>query len=418
METGNRGNGNGKVDAGEWVQLSVALSSISRQPAYSTSAWVSSSSACAWVKERDEIVVPEFRNEQSAISFWVYISEDCPAGKTVPFTISIEDTWVNPKRPESLNFGVRVESAPVMSGVVQRIDGDTPGWSREQNTARLVPDSWYELRVDAQLTGTAMAGMDFVMPTVSGGISMAPDSYMFAPMVRSSYRFIASDDLDFRTPDLQQGTKWLKAMDRPWAENPSPRAMYGANVYALTINEWFDEPQIKRQYSYRQEFALPFTREVTKAPPPPPPPKPVAVKPPPAPPVATPPAVKQPVASTVLSLGFTSFRAVAVKVLVEGKFFDSVKRRKPLKPVNPQDFLAHFSYPCGEACTWPVDAFYGAIDEGVGRVFSFTAGPRVNVVNMDRVQLGTFAGFGVRSIFESLQSDVQPITEVESVLMF
>ena len=63
----------------------------------------------------------------------------------------------------------------------------------------------------------------------------------------------------------------------------------------------------------------------------------------------------------------------------------------------------------GKRVRGQLDASYGTIDQSA-KVFSFTAGPRVNVVNMDRVQLGTFAGFGVRSIFESLQSDVQPIT--------
>ena len=407
-ETGTAGNGNGKVDAGEWVQLSVALSSESRQPAYSTSAWVSSRASCVWVKERDELVVPEFRGGTSAITFWVYISEDCPAGKTVPLTISVEDTWVNPKQPERLNFGLKVQSRPLMSGIVHRIDGDTPGWSREQDTDRLVPSKRYELRVDAQLTGTSMAEMKYVMPTINGGLDVMPDSYVVSPMVRTGSTFIASDDLDFKTPSLQQSTKWLEAMDRPWAENPDPRALFGADVHSLVKDRRFDEPRIERNYFYRQEFLLPFTREVKQQPPPPPPPRAVAVKPKPAP---VPQVVKTNV-STVMSIGLTSVRAFEVEEadvpIDQEALYSPEDMEEEVEEGQPSRyFFPAFRLHIGKRFGVQLDASFGPVNES--KVFSITGGPRVNVVDLERFKLGTFLGFGQRRISVSLEAEAQTI---------
>jgi hypothetical protein len=405
-ETGTVGNANDRVDAGEWVRLSIAIESLSPQPAYSTSAWVSSRSPCTWVKERDEIVLDEFRGEPSLVGVWLYVSNDCPQGKPIQLTIDVEDSWLNAEHPVSLDFGLMVASVPTVAGVVPRIDGDTPGWSMEQGQHRFDVDSQYELRVDVNMYGTETAEMEHVLPTLAGGISVVPDSYVASPMIRSGNTFAASDDLDFTTPSMQQGTKWLNAMNRGWASNPDPRAVFAADVFSLTRTS---NGETKREYSFRQEFLLPFTMEAPRIVPPPPPPRPVAVTAPPKPPPPPPPSYQpKKSASTVLGFGATMVNVMETKtVWVEDDFSDGLVEeeddRSPRAHLYPS---VHLHY--GQRIRGQVDAFFGGMADDK-TIFEITAGPRVNVVHMEQLQLGAVSGAGVRVIQVGLEADLQVV---------
>ena len=352
------------------------------------------------MKERDEVVLDEFRGEPSLVAFWLYVSSDCEQGKAVELTMSVEDTWVNPKEPARLNFDLMVATMPTLTGVVPRIDGDTPGWSMQNRIDRLDVDSRYELRVDVEMQGADLVQMEHVLPTVDGGIAVRPDAYVSAPMLASSGVFVASDDLDFTTPGLQQGTRWLNSMSRGWAVNPNPRALFAADVSSFRP---IGDDQAVRQYSFRQEYLLPFTMEAPRVAPPP---KPVVKAPPPKPAAVVPPPPKD--TSTVLGVGAAIVRIVETRVVWEEDEF-SKELEEDEETSDPQAWMfPAFHLHFGGRVRGQIDGYFGG-RSGEQIFLDIAGGPRVNAIHMDRFQMGAFTGVGVRMIQVGLAADAQVV---------
>ena len=58
-ERGGAGEGNGLLDAGEWINVNFAVVNVSEEPYFSTSAWLRSKSECAYVAGTRENEMPE-----------------------------------------------------------------------------------------------------------------------------------------------------------------------------------------------------------------------------------------------------------------------------------------------------------------------------------------------------------------------
>ena len=119
-----------------------------------------------------------------------------------------------------------------------------------------------------------------------------------------------------------------------------------------------------------------------------------------------------PLSWTVLGFGLSSFNAVKIEEtpITEEEFFESGESVDQSEVSAPgRFFLPAIRLHVGKRFGGQLDAMFGVVDQSAN-VFSSTVGPRFNVVHEDRFQLGTFAGLGVRSISQSLQSDVQIIT--------
>ena len=103
---GGAGQGNGVLDAGEWVNLGLAIYNDSNRPFFSSSAWMVSGHECAWVPNAYEIEVQEgpaqvtqSTNAGEAkepttepLHSWVYLSDTCEDMTVVPLQVEVLDT--------------------------------------------------------------------------------------------------------------------------------------------------------------------------------------------------------------------------------------------------------------------------------------------------------------------------------------
>jgi hypothetical protein len=142
-ELGGAGEGNGVLDAGEWVNLGLAIQNDDRRAFFSSSAWVESGHSCAWVPASVEIEMAELPGKPppspedegkevaaptQALSTWVYLSDTCVDGAQVPLKVRIFDTHRATTTPVvlSVNMTVRNRMGRVYDLVV---DTDVPGAS-------------------------------------------------------------------------------------------------------------------------------------------------------------------------------------------------------------------------------------------------------------------------------------------------
>jgi hypothetical protein len=117
-EMGGAGEGNGVLDAGEWVQLQVGVYNNDARPFFSSSAWVQSGDACAWVRPAAEIVMAELpaKDEEAdeddhpsqGLESWVYLSNSCADGARVPLNVQIKDTHRASAKPIVLSLTLKV----------------------------------------------------------------------------------------------------------------------------------------------------------------------------------------------------------------------------------------------------------------------------------------------------------------------
>ena len=196
-ESGGPGAGNGVVDAGEWVQLSLALENAGESPWFSTSAWLRSEHECLFVDEDVEHELAETAGgETAALEAWIYLSRECPAEAT--FRILLRDTHQARSTPLEIPVQLSPRTALDARLAGTLIDADVPG-SSEAGDPSLGAGRRIEVATDLELVrGQAgEAAMVYVLdPSVLD--LMATCELRVVPMPRRTSRYFeAGDDLDF-----------------------------------------------------------------------------------------------------------------------------------------------------------------------------------------------------------------------------
>jgi len=272
-----QGNGlaqSGRPEAGEWLEIDLALAKRTELPLFSTSVFgLRTTSDCAWTPPHSEIELNEFNDGQTTpiVRLQVWISEDCASEGKVGFTMDVGDSgWRNSAR-ESLSFEIRLDTALGFSELQARLESDLPGSSRGANQARIGPGHRYELSVGVNapnavgVTTTHHFG-------VGEAIFMENDKKPFPWSLQEfSGKFIPTNDHDFEVVNKTQYRAWLmKYKQLPWMRGKEPELLVAVDV--LMAKER-GEPQFSREnglYLQRGYVLLPleYVSVPRRAPPP------------------------------------------------------------------------------------------------------------------------------------------------------
>ena len=240
-ESGGPGAGNGVVDAGEWIQLSLALENTGGAPWFSTSAWVESGHDCLFADAQVEHELSEFgAGETAALESWVYLSRDCPDDTSL--RLVLRDTH----RAHTGDLEIAVRLAPRtaldarLSGTL--IDADVPG-SSDKGEPSLEAGRRIEIASDLELVrGQAQdATMVYVLDPTTLELMASADLREVPMHRRTSRSFEAGDDLDiegaagdafssalsglrYRSRWFQgdSSTVWIGTDTTLWAMSPDP----------------------------------------------------------------------------------------------------------------------------------------------------------------------------------------------------
>lgn len=248
-EIGGAGQGNGVLDAGEWVNLGLAIYNDSARPFFSSSAWVVSGHNCAWVPKAYEIEVQELPARVDEVSVsgkkkvpptepltsWVYLSDSCADKSVVPLQVKVLDTHRAPKTPIILSVNLNVRNRGQATVTDFLVDTDQPGWS--DNTP--MP----EVDVEREFE------MSHVLQTSSSGLLSARAAWAIRKdlakifketkpageelLPTGSGRFIAGDDLDLKTHELEEYDLAVQAV----ADELEWESLEDARVWFATDSE-------------------------------------------------------------------------------------------------------------------------------------------------------------------------------------
>lgn len=203
---GGPGEGNGVVDAGEWVTFSIAIENVSRDPWYSSSAWVKSAHECAWSAPGREVELPEIEpGGVASLEISAYFSEACPERTRVPFLVEVRDSLRTPSQALTMDVGLRVSN--VGAGLLRAptFDRDVPGSSDAEESKRLVANQRLELSagfaVEAAGATSALQawGLSKDVSDVISGAEFRLGQPMVPVSVATGAAFGPYDDFDLGT---------------------------------------------------------------------------------------------------------------------------------------------------------------------------------------------------------------------------
>jgi hypothetical protein len=253
-ELGGAGAGNGLIDAGEWVNIDLAIENLNTRFAlFSASAWVESGHPCAWVPPGTELEMSELpakppapeEGEEAAeedppthgLGTWVYLSNTCADGAIVPLRVNIYDTQRAPRTPMKLavELTVRNRTDGRVSGFL--LDTDIPGSSDGESAPAIYAGRKFELSHGFTINPAellrARAGWAMrsdQQPLVAEQIE-APE-----PLVPAGTGiFVAGEDYDIRLHDQEKYDRMLQriADEQKWDELSDARAWFATDTEVL-----------------------------------------------------------------------------------------------------------------------------------------------------------------------------------------
>ena len=247
-ERGGPGAGNGVLDAGEWVKLTMALDNTSNTPLFSSSAYLRTDSACAWVDGTEEHVLAEMNPEtgKATVSAWVYLSSGCAHGTSIPLRLDVYDTHRAPSTPQTLRASLKLTNLDAPSISDSLLDTDTPGSSDGSEKVPIEPYQRFELASDLTVRGPRPEQVRMAYHPEPLSKALFDGTYRNVPLMfaggtsTSGYRFQAGDDLDLVTA----GTN---GFERALGEHPiaAARAADGRSfaLFAVDTQIWIPSPE-------------------------------------------------------------------------------------------------------------------------------------------------------------------------------
>lgn len=247
-ERGGSGVGNGIPDAGEWIQVSMAVKNVSDKPYFSSSAWVTTKSDCAWAPWAQEFEFPELPpggDDVGALNVWVYLSRTCPDGEFVSLRVNVKDTHRTRDEGHFLTVKIPVQNRLRHRAGSLRFDRDIPGFSDGSEATITDAGQSFELSHDMGYTASrfqaAYMGWDIDR---DGDTLIQERSFRSeAPMIRGGgdkNRLLPGDDLDILTVDrrsFDQGTEAL-ARSKRWATSSDAHVIFATDVLLA-----YEDPQ-------------------------------------------------------------------------------------------------------------------------------------------------------------------------------
>lgn len=257
-EIGGPGEGNGVIDAGEWVSLGLQVYNDDDRGFFSSSAWVETQAACAWVPpaleiEMEELPATEKEEEASGkvpklslkkkdpptqgLNAWVYLSKACGDGAVVPLQVRIKDTHRAPEVPIVVSAKMDVRNRTNARAVNFLVDTDVPGVSDGRSMREVAPARVFELThgFEAPQAGLMSARTGWGIHEDVGSI-VKEQQAASEPMINANNgNFLAGDDLDISTVKRSDFDRILqsRADDDRWDNIEDARAWFAADTEVL-----------------------------------------------------------------------------------------------------------------------------------------------------------------------------------------
>ena len=246
-EMGGAGEGNGVLDAGEWVQLQVGVYNNDARPFFSSSAWVQSGHACAWVRPAEEIVMAELPakveetdeedHPSQGLESWVYLSNSCADGARVPLNVQIKDTHRASAEPIVLALTLKVANRTNGRAAAFMVDTDVPGMSDGRKMREVRASREFEIShgwaVNPKRVLSARSGWGVHEDLASVVDKQAPAlEPMFA--AEPGY-FLPGDDYDFEMVKPSDYDRILQGVadNKEWTELDDSRAWFATDTEVL-----------------------------------------------------------------------------------------------------------------------------------------------------------------------------------------
>ena len=216
---------NGRIDAGEMVVIRVPLQNIYNRPLFSTSAFVSSSSAYSWSIANKEIELQELKpNQIGYLDVPLYISRSTPNQTTIPITIKLYDSKYFPTSPIYLQFSINISNLGHPTLYKTILERDMPGFSEESKTSHILADQRVEVRTDLLIQDNRVSGvlLDYQYDPLLNGTYVATEMTQRGTS-GSSIVFESNDDLDFAINGNQdyQALRDKLIQKYPWQKQPT-----------------------------------------------------------------------------------------------------------------------------------------------------------------------------------------------------
>jgi hypothetical protein len=207
QEVGGDGAGNGRLDRGEWVAISLNLKNGSSIPWFSTSVYVTvDNPKCAWVK-KTEIEPGEFLEMGSEVEVpvWVYVSPTCPGVNAIRLSLTKVDSHRTNESGISSTVRIPVEQNLKSKVVDVFMDTDVPGESKGHQVKIISPDMFAELSHGVRFSGRQAYQVEETVRTAQDQMGLFSTPAMLASRlsVTSGTNARAGDDLDLKIIRLQ-----------------------------------------------------------------------------------------------------------------------------------------------------------------------------------------------------------------------
>lgn len=222
-ELGGAGAGNGLIDNGEWVELSLGLVNRSTHPWFSTSAFFESTGNCIWTDTARNVVAPEIPpGGKGAVRGWIYVASECADPSERTLRVRFRDSR---RGVSGLQLMVTISPLelpwPQLANV--RLDTDHYGSSDGSATLELGPDLAFEFSTDVRLPSSAVqqVSTSFNAPADLKGLFKNFD-YSDRPLLsHPDGTFEASDDVDATLVGAGAFRRTVLAAkkSKPWVAN-------------------------------------------------------------------------------------------------------------------------------------------------------------------------------------------------------
>ncbi len=254
-EIGDAGEGNGIIDAGEWVNLGLQVYNNDKRGFFSSSAWIETQAECAWVPPALEIemselpAAPEEEEETGMLKLkkaepptqgldaWVFLSSACADRSVVPLQVRIKDTHRAATTPIIVSAKMTVRNRTMGKAVNFLADTDVPGVSDGRSMPAVSHARVFELThgfVAAQ-SGLMSARTGWGVHEDVGSIIKQQQAPLEPMLGTGEGRFLPGDDLDISTVKLEDFDRILQARadDDRWNSLEDARAWFAADTEVL-----------------------------------------------------------------------------------------------------------------------------------------------------------------------------------------
>ncbi len=276
-EFGGGGSRNGRPDAGEWVELDIALMRRPKLPLFSTSAFeIKTTSMCVWMDRDREQELGEFRDgdRPASVKIEAWISHECADAGKIGFSMQIADSgWRNGAR-EPLTFDLRIDKPPVARDFRARLESDLPGYSQGAQTPRIHPKRHFELSIGLEASGADLVSAFHHLGPL-GQVVRHDDKLAFPWALKSHEgRYVPTNDHDFLVANESEYGAWLLTNQVwQWMKGASPHALVAVDAIMMVETLAPDDSKENRPYVQRGYVLVPITQVKVRLPPPPPPPR-------------------------------------------------------------------------------------------------------------------------------------------------